>query len=283
VLRIYRKKFSAYLRIILILCASACQTLKNSEQENKKEEDILATQKSLVINYINQGQPNMALRELRPLEKSNPKDADLKNLMGLIYLSMQNAKGALVYLEEAYRLQPRAPIALNLSSALIESGQSVRATKILKDLKKSPAGKNYQYPERITHNIGLASERMNNLPMAEKYYKLALQENPYFYISLMRLGAVYEQQKKGGFAYQQYLKAREACLKCFDPIQSAVQLQLKAGKAALAAKTIQEYLANKELEAIDRAKAQRLLASASKNTQQAKSAPPAPAKAQSPR
>ena len=268
-LRIYRLKFSIYLRIILILCASSCQTLKKASDEDKKADDILSTQKSLVINYINQGQPNMALREIRPLEKQFPKDADLKNLMGLIYLSMQNSKTALGYFEQAYRLEPRAPIALNLSSALIESGQSVRAIKVLKDLKASEAGKGYQYPERISHNLGLASERMHKYEQAEKYYKRALQDNPYYYISLMRLGAVYEQHKKVGSAYAQYLKAREACLKCYDPVQAMVQLQLRAGKAPLAMKTIQEYLANKELEPQDRAKAQQLLGSANKGTNHA--------------
>lgn len=211
----------------------------------------------------------MALKELRPLEKAHPKDADLKNLMGLIYLSMQNPKTALGYFEAAYKLDARAPITLNLSSALIETGQSQRAIKVLKNLQKNETGKAYQYPERIRHNIGLAAERMKKYDMAAKYYKLALVDNPYFYISLMRLGATYEQLKKNGFAYQQYLKAREACLKCFDPVQAAVQLQLKSGKASLATKTIQDYLANKELEPQDRAKAQQLLSSTSKNRRQA--------------
>jgi len=268
VLRIYCQKISLYLRIILILCTSACQTLKNPGQEEKKADEVLATQKSLVVNYLNEGQPSMALRELRPLEKAHPEDADLKNLMGLIYLSLQNSKEALGYFEVAYKLDTRAPIALNLSSALIETGQSMRAIKILKKLQASEAGKSYQYPERIQHNIGLAAERMKKYNLAEKYYKLALVDNPSFYISLMRLGATYESLQKRGFAYQQYLKAHQACLKCFDPVQASVQIQLKSGKADLAMKMLQEYLSNRELEPKDRAKAQQLLGSASKANNQ---------------
>ncbi|MBC7658286.1 MAG: tetratricopeptide repeat protein [Chitinophagaceae bacterium] len=258
-LRSYRLKFGTYLRILLILGVSACQTLKKSSEDDKKADDILNTQKSLVINYINQGQPNMALREIRPLEKQYPKDADLKNLTGLIYLSTQNSKAALNYFEQAYHLDPRAPIALNLSSALIESGQSVRAIKVLKDLKASPAGKAYQYPERIDHNIGLAAERMKKLDIAEKYYKRALATNPYYYISLMRLGTLYQSEKKAGSAYTQFSKAHESCLKCFEPVQAMVQMQAGAGKTAYASKLIQEYLIDKELEPRDRAKAQQLL------------------------
>ncbi|MES2745368.1 MAG: tetratricopeptide repeat protein [Bdellovibrionota bacterium] len=231
----------------------------------------MTTQKTMVINYINQGQPNLALRELRPMEKANPQDVDIKNLMGLTYLSMQNSKTAQSFFQKAYKIEKRAPIALNLSSAMIENGQSPQAIKLLKDLQASEAGKAYQYPERIHHNLGLAAERIGKLSLAEKYYKIATEENPYFYISLMRLGAIYEQNKKAGFAYQQYLKAREACLKCFDPVNAAVQLQLRSGKAQLAVKTIQSYLDNKELDAADRMKAQQLMTSANRSVQQAKS------------
>lgn len=262
-------KFLAYLLILISLCTSACQTL-NEENPEKKAADILATQKTMVINYINQGQPNLALRELRPLERKHPQDADLKNLLGLTYLSMQNAKSAQNFFQEAYKLSPRAPIALNLSSAMIETGQAHQAIKVLQDLKKSEAGKSYQFPERINHNIALAAERLKKPQLAEKYYKLALAENPYYYISLMRLGAVYEGTKKAGSAYQQYLKAREACLKCFDPVNAAVQLQLRSGKPQLALKTIQSYLDNKDLDSADRMKAQQLMTSANRSVQQAK-------------
>lgn len=277
-LRNSRHQFFAYLLILISLCMSACQTL-NEEDPEKKAAEILATQKSLVINYLNQGKPNFALRELRPLERQYPKDADLKNLLGLTYLSIQNPKVAQTYFQKAYRIAPRAPVALNLSSAMIENGQPAQAVKVLKDLQNSDIGKGYQYPERIHHNIGLAAERMNKLDTAEKYYKLALQENPYYYISLMRLGAIYEQGKKAGFAYQQYLRAREACLQCFDPVNAAVQLQLKAGKPQLAIKTIQAYLQTKEINVADKAKAQQLMSTATRNVQQAKNSakPQAPA------
>ncbi len=159
-----------------------CQTLKDPASEARREDELLNTQKNLVIGYINQGQPNMALRELRPLLTKHPQDADFKNLMGLTYLSLQNPKMALGFFEESHRLQPRASVALNLSSAYIETKQFAKAMKTLKDLRNSPAGKEYQYPERILHNIGLCAERMDKYKIAEKYYKLAIEVNPYYYL-----------------------------------------------------------------------------------------------------
>ncbi len=277
-LRYTNPKFFAYLLILISLCTSACQTL-NEEDPKKKAEEILATQKSLVVNYINQGQPALALRELRPLEKEHPKDADLKNLLGLTYLAMQNPKAAQTYFQKSFRLNPRAPVALNLSSAMIENGQANKAQVVLKDLLASEAGKAYQYPERIYHNLGLAAERQGDLVLAEKNYKLALNQNPYAYITLMRLGSTYESIRKNGNAYQQYLRAREACLKCFDPVQAAVKLQLNAGKTQLAVKTIQAYLENKEVDKADRMRAEQLMASTNRNVQQARSNSSTPKKA----
>ncbi|MCX6128963.1 MAG: hypothetical protein NTX25_07850 [Proteobacteria bacterium] len=257
-----------YFTILFILCMSACQTLKDRDAEAKREEDLLNTQKNLIIGFINQSQPNMALKELRPLMLKYPNDSDFKNLMGLTYLSLQNSKMALGFFEESYRLQPRASVALNLSSAYIETKQFTKAMKLLKDLRSSPLGKDYQYPERLLHNIALTAERMDKLRMAEKYYKLAIETNPFYYLSLMRLGQLYERVKRYESAKIQFQKAREACMKCFDPVHALVAQYLAQKKSQEAMSLIQEYLADKELDAADRLKARKLVVTAAQNDPQ---------------
>ena len=263
-----RRVLVLYPGFLFILCMSACQTLKDQDSEAKREEDLLSTQKSVVIGYINQSQPNMALRELRALLVKYPEDPDFKNLMGLTYLSLQNPKMALNYFEESYRLQPRTSVALNLSSAYIETKQLAKAMKLLKDLRASKTGKDYQYPERILHNIGLAAERMDKPKVAEKYYKLAIESNPFYYLSLMRLGQLFEKARRQPEAQKQYERAHEACMRCFDPIQALVTQQLQSGKAPAAMTLIQEYLAEKELDNADRIKARKLMATATQSDPQ---------------
>lgn len=250
-----------YVIVFIILCSTACQTLKDSADEARKKEELLASQKAIIIEYINQGHPNLALKDLRPLIRQHPKDADLTNLMGLTYLATKNPQAALGYFEKAYKTQPRASYALNLSSACIESRQYARAVKVLKDLKASPAGQSYQYPERISHNIAFAAEKLNKLNLAEKHYKAAISENPYYYISLMRLAQLYDSHKKTDLALPHYLKAHEACLKCFDPVQASVRIHIAQGNVSLAMKSLKEYLSNKEVEAEDRMKAKQLFVS----------------------
>lgn len=259
-----RRIIALFVILTLMTTLPACQTLKDKGSEEQRQAELLQAQKSVVINFINQGQPNMALKELRSLVTQYPEDADFKNLLGLTYLSLQNPKMALSFFEESYRLQPRAPVALNLSSAYIETKQYPRALKTLRDLQKSPLGKSYQHPERIHHNIALVAERMKKSKLAEKHYLLALQENPAYYLSLMRLGQLYEKSRRQAEAQQQFHRAREACLKCFDPIHALVSQYLSAGQGNHATNLLQEYLANKEVEAGDRNKARQLLAQTNK-------------------
>lgn len=250
-----------YVIAFIIVCSAACQTLKNTAEEDRQKDELLASQKAIIVEYINQGQPNLALKDLRPLVRQHPNDSDLKNLLGLTYLATKNPQMALGYFEKAYKMQPRASYALNLSSACIEAQQYSRAIKVLKDLKESPAGKSYQYPERISHNMAFAAEKMKKLNLAERYYKAAISENPYYYISLMRLAQLYDNHKKTDLAFPNYQKAHEACLKCFDPVQATVRIQVARGNAGQAMKILKEYLSNKEVEAEDRMKAKQLYVS----------------------
>jgi Tfp pilus assembly protein PilF len=244
---------------------SACQTLRGPDSAAKGEDDLLNTQKNIVINYINQSQANMALKELRPLVNKYPQDADFKNLLGLTYLSLQNPKMAQGFFQESYRLQPRASVALNLSSAYIENAQYATAMKLLKDLKSSKTGKEYQFPERILHNIGLCAERLSKNKVAEKYYKLAIDTNPYYYLSIMRLGQLYERTQGTSTAMNQYLRAREVCMKCYDPVDALARNYIKLGDSLKAASVVQSFLAEKDLTTEDRLRARKLLVQATKN------------------
>jgi tetratricopeptide (TPR) repeat protein len=264
-----------YAIAFIIISTMACQTLKDPAGGEHSEAEVLASQKAVIVEYINQSQPQLALKDLRPLVRQHPSDPDLKNLLGLSYLAMKNAPMALTYFEKAYKLEKRASFALNMSSACIETQQYARAIKVLKDLKGSEAGKSYQFPERISHNIAFAAEKLQKLTVAEKYYKAAISENPYYYMSLMRLAGLYDSHRKPNLALPHFQKAHEACLKCYDPLQSIVRIQVANGRVDQAMKALKEYLTNRELDPEDRMKAKQLQVSTSnmKNKSRAQRAP----------
>ena len=253
---------------IIILCG--CQTLGNDE-EAKKQAEILNTQKSVIISFLNKGMPSMALKDLRKLIEQYPEDADFKNLMGLTQLALGNPKASIPFFKDAMKIEPRPSISLNLSSAYIESGETERAVAVLTTMLQSPELKNYAHPERVHHNLALAWEKGKKLDESEKQYKTALANNPDFYISLMRLGQLYERTKRPKLARAQFERARKICDPCFDPVNALAMNQLAEGKAQVAIKLVKSYLANKEIAPQDRLRAIRVveLAQKASSTKQA--------------
>lgn len=255
-----RNQFKVFWFItFFIILLSGCQTLSVSQEESKRETDVLNTQKSLVVSFLNKGLPEMAVKELRGLIARYPEDADFKNLMGLSQLALKNPKEAIPYLKEAYQLAPRPSFALNLSSAYIESGQYDQSVAVLMKMQKAQDFKEYPHPERVSHNLGLAAERRRHYKVAEKHYLKALSVNPSFYISLMRLGQLYEKTNKNGQALSYYQRARKVWPHGFDPVNALAMAYLAEGKKPLALKTIKAYLAKKELAPQDRVRATKLL------------------------
>ncbi|MBF0440307.1 MAG: tetratricopeptide repeat protein, partial [Oligoflexales bacterium] len=232
--------------LFFILCVS-CVAFDTVNQEEKKKAEILNTQKALVISFLNKGLPGMALKELKKLLPSYPDDADFKNLMGLTQLALGSPDQAIGYFKAAYAKNKQISVALNLSSAYIESKQYKKAINFLLDVKKLKDTETYPHPERIEHNIGFAFEQLNDFPKAEKYYLKALKENPNFYITLMRVGQLYDRLNKPQKASQHYLRAKELCEECFDPVNGLIMNYLARSEADKATELLDSYLENKEI------------------------------------
>ena len=235
-----------------------CQTIHKNEQEEAKKQEILATQKSLIVSFLNKGVPNMALKELRRLLVTHPNDADFLNLMGLTQLALENPNQGIKYFKKSYKSFPRTSVALNLSSSYIEAGRYMKAVQLLKKVKKDPISESYQFPERIDHNIGLAAERNRNFRLAEKYYIIALSENPNYYLSLMRLGQLYEKTKRPIDAQKTFSKAKASCPKCFDPVNALAMGFVASGKHRSAFILLKRFLAKKDITEENRSRAQKL-------------------------
>jgi Tfp pilus assembly protein PilF len=253
-----------YVNIIFIISTSGCQTITKPDKEKANTDEYIQSQKSLVISYINKGNPSSAYTELRELIRKHPNDPDFQNLMGLVYLVLEHPKQATKYFRRSIQLNMQPAVVLNLSSAYIESRQYNRALKLLSSLKKLDSYQKYPYPERVSHNIALAAERNKNLDMAEKYYKEALQENPQYYLSLIRLGKIYDSKGKKALAMTQYKAARSSCNLCYDATGAIIMNYLSQGKTSTAISTIKSYLSQTNLRDVDKNRANKLLVMAQK-------------------
>jgi Tfp pilus assembly protein PilF len=172
----------------LLIGVSGCQTFSGlgdsiGEALGTRQAEILESQKSIVVNYLDQGKPQAALPEVRRLVQEHPNNAEVLNLAGLTHLSLKNSRVAVRYFELSLDRKSEPGVALNLSSALIETKQFDRASKVLRDLIVDGSVREYRYRERIFHNLGVIAQQSGKPQLAAKYYDRAIEENPVFYKS----------------------------------------------------------------------------------------------------
>lgn len=249
------------LTLSLLLWLPACQTL-DAPEHAVKEENLLESQKSLAISLLNAGNPNAAFKAMRPLVDAFPKDAEVQNLMGLTQLALKNTDRAVGYFTRAYKLDASTAIALNLSAALIDGKRYGEATKLVKRLiAKEESSPNYAYRERLYHNLGLIAERQNNLVEAEKNYRIALEENPTFYLSTLSLGRLYDRTKRTDLARVKFEQAHEICPTCYDAVDALSKHYISSNRGDLAVNVLLQFNKNESLSEMDRTKAAELLKS----------------------
>ena len=74
------KKLLSLLKLsVLIITLFGCQTIQKEESAEKREKDILDTQKSLIVSFLNKSMPHLTLKSSED-DKKKPKEADLQIL-----------------------------------------------------------------------------------------------------------------------------------------------------------------------------------------------------------
>ncbi len=262
-------RFFRAISAIACISLAGCMTL-TGEQRPSPQETTQAAQRDIIINHLNKGRPEAAIQILRPLLSKSPDDVNLQSLMGLAYMALSQPSTAREYLDRAHKLAPTPTTALNLSSALIEDNQPVKAYNLLLKTTRASNFSSYEYPERVHHNLGLAAEKQKKANMAEKHYRRALAKNPSFYLSLMQLSSLMTKQQKERAAQRYLEQARRLCLSCYDPVAQLSESYIRTGHYADATATLQAYLKRPDLDSTSKSKAQQLLQNASQSQQTAK-------------
>lgn len=256
--------FANALRSLLVLASlslplAACQTLADRDDSISREKKAAATQKALIISSLDSGKPEDALNVLRGLLRETPDDADLNNLMGLTQLAFKNPERAIRYFMKAYKSDHSIAVALNLSSAYLESGEFNKAVTLLTAMTKQADKEKYPFKERIFHNLGYAHVRLNQLTQATSWLKEAIDENPSFFPSYLELARVYEKTSRPAMAAQTYIKASDYCQSCFEPINALALIYMKMGRFIDARALLVKFERNDGVSSSDRAAAKKLL------------------------
>jgi len=242
----------------LSLGAIACQTTKSTEN-SAHEMKILKSRKDIIRNNIDSGDPHQAMRDLRILLKRYPQDEQLHVLMGVAQLGLKNHGRAALHFREAYKLNPKIPNGLNLSSALIESGESLKAIKLLKSLLNRKDLLEYTYQERIYHNIGYAFQKMKRFATAETWFKKALTENPGYFQTHYQLSKIYLETKRPALARRQLKIAADYCKICYEPVYDLSREYVKIGNPNEAKLLLHNFTRVEGVSNSDKLRAQKML------------------------
>ena len=248
--------------VSLTALLTSCVSIFGPSQEELRKIEIVRTQKSIIISFLNKGLPGIALKELRKHIREHPTDADFKNLMGLTLLALKEPAEATGHFKKAIKIDDKISYRLNLASAHIEANQLGKALYQLRAIEKHTEWPDYKHPERVYHNSGLAYERQNNIRKAEKLYKKALRANPEFYISIMRIARIYENRNKLKSARRFYHRAKKLCSICFEPVGGIASTMLKSERPTSAIKVLSSFLKQKTSSKQDRKKAEQMLGNA---------------------
>lgn len=241
----------------LIFCIASCQTL---EPKASRESPEVRNHLSAAYSFIDGGQAGAAMKELRPLIDRYPDDPEINNLYGLTQLALNNPTRALTHFRKAVKSEPSSTNMLNLSSALIETGNLSEAQKVLKKALQLVENPPYPYRERIHHNLGLIAERGKRLSVAEKHYRTALEENPTYYLSQLQLGRVLVATGQTARGIEQLESANRTCPACFAPVDALVAQYVKQKKPQKAFALLEAFEKNDATADADRAKSRDLRA-----------------------
>ena len=171
------------LSVLIIGCGkpSTRKTTENSRTEAVKQVDSTSAEQinvDLGVGYLQRGKPgdlDIALEKFKRAVLINPKFSLAHSMLATVY----DRKGLFDSAEKHYKLSIKynngsPDIINNYANFLCQRGKYQEAVdKYLEVVKNSQ----YKTPAAAYENAGVCSYRANNEEQAEKYFRMALQEN----------------------------------------------------------------------------------------------------------
>ncbi len=156
----------------------------------KKDKEMAESSYNLGIDNYRKGLIIQALRHMIEAEKSNPKDPEIQNLLGMCYFT-QGRKLDLAekHLIKATKLLPDFSEAWNnLGTLYMETGDLDKAKKCFETALENVL---YVTPERSLFNLGMVYYKRGVFYKAVEYFEQAYRANKRFAVTRYYLGLSY--------------------------------------------------------------------------------------------
>lgn len=172
--------------LLLAACGGAPSRQGSSGADDKEKVAALNTQ--LAIEYMKDGDNELALKKLEKALSLAPDSPDAHNAMGLLRNRLGQHDEAETHFRAAVRSDPGNSLALNnygqflCQQHRLEEGQARFIEAV-----KNPL---YRTPEIALTNAGLCALQAADTAKAEEHFRAALEKNPRLPIALLQMGQI---------------------------------------------------------------------------------------------
>ena len=148
----------------------------------------------LGVEYMKQGQLEIAREKIEKALQQNPRDAGVQLSAGLLYEQMRETDKAEQHYRQALRQSPGNPEAQNaLGAFFCRNGQPKKGEEIFLEAARNPL---YRTPEVAYTNAGVCARQAGRLDESVEYLRLAVaQRSPYPEALLQMAGVSFERRE----------------------------------------------------------------------------------------
>jgi type IV pilus assembly protein PilF len=191
------KSISAWLAVALLLAASPGVAQQTGAGDPMH--DAARINARLGVEYMKQGQLEIAREKIEKALQQNPKDPGVQLAAGLLYGQMLEVGKAEHHYREALKLQPGNPEAQNaLGAFLCRNGQPKKGEETFLLAARNPL---YRTPEVAYTNAGVCARRAGRLEQSEEYLRLAVAQRGQYSEALLQMAGV-------SFERRNYMQSR---------------------------------------------------------------------------
>lgn len=197
----------APLTLALALALGGCAAGNGVQKEPGSAERLARINTQLGIEYMRQGDNEVAMNRLEKALQADPRYAGAHEAMALLFVRLREYTPAESAFRRALQLAPKdSSIMNNYGLFLCQRGRREEAEALFRRAVENPL---YETPQVVYTNAGTCARDAGELEQAERYYRLALQRAPTFAPALIGMAEVALERERHMSA-RAYLQRYEA-------------------------------------------------------------------------
>lgn len=171
--------------LTLVLLAGCVSTTSGSRKPKASDADAAQANAALGMNYMQQGNFELALDKLQRAVRQDPGMAEAHGAIAMLYSRMGDPDLAENHYKRALQLTPGNPVLQNNYGVFL-CGRG-RHEEAEKSFLSAAGNARYRTPEAALANAGVCARQIPSAEKAEMFFRQALDRNPRFSEALWQM------------------------------------------------------------------------------------------------